>query len=303
MRQLGRWKVTASGREVSYIVVLKSLFLSVVLLGEICACAPTDQGINENITAADQVKRLPNYPDTSENPFLVKYSDAWIDTLHITAGLTMKLDPSIKSIHWTVIRMVVDPGNYATLDVSAPPGKPDPSPAATGVDKIPIQADYCQVGAKGNPGHSGTPGNPSIPVTVTGIREININGYLWIKTDGGLGGDGGRGGTGQIGGGNQSGGPFAIGHCGFAPGGPGGDGGQGGSGGGISPVTFTTATDPIQNLVKTLPPGSGCAQKNQNTPPLPTTPNSGLAIAFGTPGCAGNRGPEGPPGAEGARRG
>lgn len=209
-----------------------------------------------------------------------------IDTLYLPDGFTLKVDPRVRTIDWSVKKIKIGAG--VTIDLSASDVKPPK--ASNGAPKP--QAEYCQPGAPGNVGANGTPGTPGVSLTIHDVDSVEIPSSLWVRTDGGPGGDGGDGGDGQTGGGKRSigagwghGGP-----CGSAGGGPPGAGGAGGPGGAAAKVVIKfkdPGTTPITNGF--FSPQCGPSQR--------PTIDDGILRILSISGCPGD------PGAAGAHPG
>src|SRR5580692_10783751 len=76
-----------------------------------------------------------------------------IDTLYLPKGFTLKFDPSIRSVDWSVSKIRIEEG--ATIDLSA--SQTVPARAGNG-SPPPGQAGYCATGAGGAPGGDGKAG-------------------------------------------------------------------------------------------------------------------------------------------------
>jgi hypothetical protein len=227
--------------------------------------------------------------------YTVKPSEAKqsIENLVLPDGFTLKLDPSIRTIHWSVKRLSF--GINAVFDVSSPQAIPD---VPRQLDRPP-QANACDDGIRG---YIGTPGRTAagpLWVVIKEIEKVDPKGSLWVKTNGAPGGQGGKGSDGGMGGGR--GGTFWS-HCGPNKGGIGGDGGPGAPGGQTTSVAFVKRGDSLSYLPNNCPaePAPACG-------PVATfdgaSGNTGTITAWGGVGCGGaggEKGYAGPGGGEGA---
>ena len=205
-----------------------------------------------------------------------------IDLLYIPDNVTLRPASGITRIDWNV--RVLKFGRNSTFDLSAPQAKPDaPAPPASF-----IQAPAGYPGVVGKPGVKGTPGTSGVSLTLRGIEQIEFDGSLWVRTDGGPGGDGGRGGVGQQGGDRQR---YFWGRR-AKPGGPGGVGGSGGAGGKTSSICLSfKAGDNPYALSSVLV--SGCAPSRR-----PEIVDGSISI-FGAGGSGGQGGEGGAAGIDG----
>jgi hypothetical protein len=236
------------------------------------------------------------YPPLSpgQTTYVITAGDAnlTIPILCIPQGVTLKVDPSVTNIVWSVGQLIFE--QNATIDLSNSTLK-----GGRGGDGAPPpgQASYCKQGGAGAAGGGGQTGPSGVSLTIQDLKSIRDNGSLWIRTDGGIGGDGGTGGQGQQGGGHDKRG--ILGHCGAGNGGAGGPGGPGGQGGSTSAVTF------LMHDPSDIPPNNFIAGCNSacsaSTRPTGATGNTGVVAVFGSPGCGGNGGGGGPGGLEGDR--
>jgi hypothetical protein len=231
------------------------------------------------------------YPvlNPGQTEYVIQPGDAKItmEKLHIPSGVTLKAAPGVTTIEWYVETIVFGP--TATIDLSTASGKPG---KASNGPLPPGQAGYCTKGAGGGNGQAGAGGPAGASLTLRDVRNIENQGSLWIKTDGGPGGDGGDGGRGQQGGGPDH--RFLHG-CDAEIGGPGGNGGGGGAGGPTSPIKIVFRTHhPNPHFI------SGCSQTcDPSTRPPGASGNSGVVAIWGSPGCGGTGGAAGIGGAGG----
>lgn len=205
-----------------------------------------------------------------------------IGTLYLPKDFTLKVDPGVRSINWSVSVLKFDDG--ATIDLSAPEQQ-----AAGGGDggKPQPQGGYCTQGQAGQPGGNGAPGLSGVNLTISNLAPINSQGTLWIKTDGQPGGNGGNGGDGQTGGGHKSvrAGLGGGGSCGAGGGGDPGRPGAGGAGGPTGKVTLIYAGQSQGTTPNTVLPNCGHSQR----PDVP----AGAIMISGRPGCPGASGRSG----------
>ncbi len=239
-----------------------------------------------------QAQAAGTFPDfQGQNEYIVTGENATglvIDTLYIPKGKTIRAGPGVTQISWTVKTIRVE--EDTTIDLSAEQAVP--RKAADG-GAAPHQVGYCKHGLDGHPGHDGTPGKPGVALTINGIHRLDIQGSLWIRTDGGPGGAGGNGGPGGLGGGHYSHWPNSS--CGAGQGGAGGRAGKAGPGGATSQVVFLKAKDGTPyGLPNGVAPACG-----RSTRPSAATGKTGVIAIYGGKGCDGAAGHPGPAGNHG----
>lgn len=257
--------------------------------------APTVAGLvflGAFLFPAGQVWAAGTFPDfQGQNEYVVTADNATglvIDTLYIPKGKTIKVAPGVTQISWTVRTIRVD--EDTTFDLSA--DQAVPGKAADGGGPPP-QPGYCQHGRGGYAGHDGTPGKPGVALKINGIRRLDIQGSLWIRTDGGPGGDGGNGGRGGTGGGPHK--ELFSNHCNAGPGGAGGRAGAAGPGGATSRVVFLKAKDGTPYGI----PNGVAPTCGRSTRPSAATGKTGVIAIYGGKGCDGAAGQAGSAGPHG----
>lgn len=199
------------------------------------------------------------------------------EVLDIPDDVTLKVAPDVTSIDWTIRKIRF--GKNAIIDLSAPTEKPAPGANAPGPMR---QAEYCIPGRNGADGSGGQSGRSGASLTIKGIEEVEAQGSLWIRTDGGPGADGGHGQDGQQGGGPEK--RLLEPHfeCKAARGGVAGSGGPGGNGGPTSAITLRFYDYDTGNI--TFNVGSLCGSSSS-----PNRKIGGITI-WGQPGCGGGGG-------------
>ena len=196
-------------------------------------------------------------------------------TLYIPADHEIHFSPEAGEIVWTVEHIVFE--SNALIDLTKPYVIPKASP--NGADVL-TQSPICKAGEFGGNGSDGTPGQAGRSLTFRGVKTIDNQGSLWIRTDGTPGGDAGKGGRGGVGGGH---------------------GGQGGAGGATSIVKFEHERGLRRPNLRFV---SGCtATCEPSQRPDEAKGPVGVLVIWGGSGCGGKGGiggDGGPPGGEGA---
>ena len=237
------------------------------------------------------VERFPVFP-AGVTEYVVGPSDAtlWIERLIIPDGHSIKVDPSVTSIDWTVRTIAF--GRDATIDLRRSTSTP---PKASNGPPPPGQVqDYGKAGLPGSAGAAGSAGVPGADLLIRELASFQSQGSLWIRTDGGSGGAGGDGGQGQTGGGPHNPGAPIIGKK-AGRGGAGGPGGPGGAGGSTSRVEITFRPSVPRERFQ-----SGCSDTcGPSQRPPAAVGESGVMAIWGAPGCGGAGGAGGPGGPSG----